>query len=96
MSSSSLILRASSASLINRLVCWSLLLLLIIFLVSSGVVPPLLTTQIGPGGFFAGWSGLTVFVACWGAAGGLLVALSVKHSDSGKSSLSYPSRFFLN
>ena len=36
----------------------------------------------GEVGLFGGWSWVALFLACLGAAGGLLVALSIKHGDS--------------
>jgi UDP-sugar transporter A1/2/3 len=36
----------------------------------------------GEGGYFSGWSFITVTLAFLGAAGGILVALSIKHTDS--------------
>jgi solute carrier family 35 (UDP-sugar transporter), member A1/2/3 len=36
----------------------------------------------GEAGHFGGWSWVAVSLACLGAAGGLLVALSIKHGDS--------------
>jgi len=36
----------------------------------------------GKAGYFGGWSLLAVFLSALGAAGGLLVALSIKHGDS--------------
>jgi hypothetical protein len=34
------------------------------------------------GGIFSGWSTVTIWVAIFGAAGGVLVALVVKYTDS--------------
>jgi len=36
----------------------------------------------GDGGYFSGWSSVTYTLAFLGAAGGILVALSIKHTDS--------------
>uniref|UniRef100_A0A7S2LF34 UDP-galactose transporter n=1 Tax=Leptocylindrus danicus TaxID=163516 RepID=A0A7S2LF34_9STRA len=36
----------------------------------------------GEVGYGGGWSGVAIVLACLGAAGGLLVALSIKHGDS--------------
>lgn len=36
----------------------------------------------GDAGYFGGWSFITFLLGCIGAAGGLLVALSIKHGDS--------------
>lgn len=49
-----------------------------------------------PGGIFDGWSMVTIWVAIFGAAGGVLVALVVKYTDSiikVKGNMSWP--FFM-
>jgi UDP-sugar transporter A1/2/3 len=56
------------------------------FQLAVGSVPVYLIFIVGNGGgtegFFGGWSLLAAFLAALGAAGGLLVALSIKYGDS--------------
>lgn len=42
----------------------------------------ILSSHGGEVGYFGGWSMMTVVLALFGAAGGLLVALSIKHGDA--------------
>jgi UDP-sugar transporter A1/2/3 len=50
---------------------------------SIAIYTPIAIYDAPPGGgLFSGWSNVTIWVAVFGAAGGVLVALVVKYTDS--------------